>query len=232
MSRPVCAVVGVGPGNGAAFARAFAEAGYAVALLSRSLDTLEALAATLPEAAAFACDAGDPASVTAALGAAAEALGPVDVLIWNAGSGAWANPEEATLESFEASWRVNALGLLAGSQAVIPGMKAAGGAIIVVGATASLRGGANFTAFASAKAAQRNLSQSLARHLGPQGIHVALLILDGFVRTPSAVSRFPERAPETMLSTDAIAASALQLVRQDRSAWTSELDLRPFSEKW
>ena len=112
-------------------------------------------------------------------------------------------------------------------------MKARGsGAIAIIGATASLRGGANFTAFASAKAAQRNLAQSMARHLGPQGIHVFLLIIDGMINLERTRAAFPDKAEDEMLDPNDIATAVFNVSRQPKSAWTFEFDLRPSSENW
>ena len=231
--RPACVVAGVGPGNGEAFARRFAAEGYSVALLARRKDRIEALAGELPNARAFACDVTDAASVQAALVAAEAELGQAEVLIYNAGKGVWGDVEQVKLADFEEAWRINALGLFLTARRVIPAMTAAGrGAIVVVGATASLRGMAGTAAFASAKAAQRSLSQSLARHLWPKGIHVALIIIDGVVGGPETRQRFSDKPDDFFVKPAAVADIALSLVRQDRSAWSFEVEARPFSEKW
>ena len=147
--RPVCAIAGVGRGNGEAFARRFAAEGYSVGLLARSKERIETLAAEIPGARAFACDVTAAASVEAAYAAIEAELGPVEVLIYNAGKGVWGDVEQVTPAQFEEAWRVNALGLLLASRRVIPAMTAARrGAIVVVGATASLRGMAGTSAFA------------------------------------------------------------------------------------
>ena len=141
--KPVCAVVGVGPGNGAAFARRFAAEGYAVALLARSSGLTSRLAQELPVARAYACDVGDPAMVEQTFESIESDLGSVDVLIYNAGKGVWGSAEEVTLEDFEAAWRTNTFGAFAAARSVIPAMKRrAAGNIIFIGATASRRGGA------------------------------------------------------------------------------------------
>ena len=231
--RPVCVVAGVGPGNGEAFARRFATQGYSVALLARRKDRIEALAGELPNARAFACDVTDAASVQAALAAAEAELGQAEVLIYNAGKGVWGDVEQVKPADFEEAWRINALGLFLTARRVIPAMTAAGrGAIVVVGATASLRGMAGTAAFASAKAAQRSLTQSLARHLWPKGIHVALIIIDGVVGGPETRQRFSDKPDDFFVKPAAVADIALSLVRQDRSAWSFEVEARPFSEKW
>lgn len=232
-AKPVCAVLGVGPGNGAAFARRFAAGGYRVALLSRDRAKLDALAQEIDDAAAFPCDAADPDAVGQALGAAADALGPVDTLIYNAGQGVWGDALSIKVEDFERSWRVNALGAFAAAQAVLPAMRQAGtGAVFFVGATASLRGGAKTAAFASAKGAQRLLAQSLARAYGPDGVHVALVIIDAVVAGPRARAQMPDKPEDFFAKPSAIAEAAWTLRMQDRSAWTFELDLRPFCERW
>jgi NAD(P)-dependent dehydrogenase (short-subunit alcohol dehydrogenase family) len=229
MSNPVCAIVGIGPKNGAAFAHRFDEAGYRIALLSRSTDYSGEVASKLSDARSYACDASDPASVDAAFAQVQEQLGDVDVLIYNAGGGSWQTVEEISPEAFEQSWRVNALGALVTSQRVIPAMKKKGsGNIVIVGATASLRGRPKTTGFAAAKAAQRSLAQSMAKYLGPLGIHVSLLIIDGSIA--SAGSAEADRGEQ--LDPKDIAELAHYVTTQPRSAWSFELDARPSGESW
>jgi NAD(P)-dependent dehydrogenase (short-subunit alcohol dehydrogenase family) len=231
--QPVCAVVGVGPGNGAAFARRFATDGYAVALLARRLDVPRELAEALPGARPFACDVTDAASVARAFGELRAAMGEPEVVIYNAGSGAFGPFERATAAEFEASWRVNALGGFLVAKEVVPAMQRAGrGAIVFVGATASRRGGANTVAFAPAKAAQRSLAESLARQLWPAGIHVALIILDGVVDLPRTRARLRDKPDEFFVRPDDVAATAAWLAAQPRSAWAFEVEARPFGETW
>src|SRR5271166_6469527 len=137
MSKPVCAVVGVGEGNGAALARAFARAGMAVALLARHTGFTSALAQELPDARPYACDVSDASSVAQVFARIRTEMGDPAALIYNAGSGVWGDVESITLNDFEAAWRVNAYGALVATREVIPAMKAAGaGAIIFIGATA------------------------------------------------------------------------------------------------
>jgi len=232
-SQPVCVVVGVGPGNGAAFARRFAAEGYAVALLARSLASTRALADTLPGSRAYACDVGDPASIAAAFAAIRTELGEPEAVIYNAGSGVFGSFDDVDVDQFEASWRVNARGLFLVAKEITPAMKLAGrGSLVVVGATASRRGGAMTAAFAPAKAAQRSLAESLARHLGPAGIHVSLIVVDGVVNLAATRARMPGKPDEFFIAPDDVAATAVFLVRQPRSAWTFELEARPFGERW
>jgi NAD(P)-dependent dehydrogenase (short-subunit alcohol dehydrogenase family) len=230
---PVAAVVGIGPGNGEALARRFAADAFAVALMARRPDLTTRLAGELPSAKAYATDVADAASVAAAFQGTRAELGDVDVLLFNAGSGVWGTIEDVSAEDFERSWRVNTLGLFLCAKEVIPAMRARGrGAIIVVGATASRRGVAGTAAFAPAKMAQKGLAESMARHLGPAGIHVALIVVDGVVRSPAVRARFPDRPDDAFIAPAAVADIAANLVRQDRSAWSFEVEARPYAERW
>ena len=229
MGKPVCAIIGIGPKNGEAFARLFDDKGYALALLSRTTEFSERLAGELDDARAYACDAADPASIETAFSKLADKLGPVDVLIYNAGSGSWKTIEDLSVAEFTQAFNVNALGAMVASQQVIPGMKEKGaGNIVFVGATASLRGVPFTAGFAPAKAAQRILAQSMAKHLAPSGIHVSLMIIDGQIDDPGG-----DAAKQgTRLDPQDIAAAAYGLTTQPRSAWSFEVDLRPMNEKW
>ncbi|MEO0326112.1 MAG: SDR family NAD(P)-dependent oxidoreductase [Myxococcota bacterium] len=234
MSEKTCAVVGVGPGNGAAFARRFAEAGHPVALCSRSTEFGAQLGAKLPTPAkAYACDVTDDDAIRSTFAAIPGDLGDVGVLLYNAGSGSFTDPDETSPEQLEQAWRINVRGLFVATQAVLPAMRAAGGgSIVITGATASLRGGVKTTAFAQAKAAQRSLAQSLAKHLGPEKIHVSLLIVDGMVDLPRTRAVMPKAPDDFFLKPADIATTAYALATQASSAWTFEAVVRPFGEKW
>ncbi|MCA9671432.1 MAG: SDR family NAD(P)-dependent oxidoreductase [Myxococcales bacterium] len=233
MSKPVCAVVGVGPGNGAAFARRFNDEGYAVALLARGTTYSEELAASLDGAIAYGCDVTNGEAVASTFKSITRDLGDVEVLLYNAGSGVFGSIEELDGQAFENAWRVNTLGAVHCAKQVIPAMKARGeGNIVFTGATASLRGGARFAAFASAKASQRNLAQSMARHLGPAGIHVSLVIVDGVIDLPRTRAMMADKSDDHFLAPDDIADVVYHLTQQNKSAWTFELDVRPFGESW
>ncbi len=233
MTQPVCAVIGVGPGNGASFARRFDAAGYRVALLSRSTDYTSQLARDLAHARPFQCDAGQPAELAGALEAVASELGPINSLVYNAGTGVWGTLDEIGPDELESCWRTNALGALVAAKQVAPAMREAGaGNIVLVGATASRRGGARFTAFASAKAAQRSLAESMARHLWPDGIHVSLLIIDGVVDTPRTREMMPDKPNDFFLAPDDIAQTVFDVCQQPRSAWSFEVEVRPYAERW
>jgi len=234
MTRKKLAIVaGAGPGNGAALARRFADGAYALALLARNGGQAKDLAATLPDAAGYACDVGDPASVAAAFAAIEREQGEADVLLFNAGSGVFKGIDDISPADFEASWRVNAYGALLCSQAVLPAMRARGdGAIIFTGATASLRGGKRTAAFAPAKAAQRSLAESMARSLWPLGIHVALIIVDGVVDLERTRAAMPDKDKSFFVTSQGIAETAFFLAQQDRQAWSFEVEARPFGETW
>jgi NAD(P)-dependent dehydrogenase (short-subunit alcohol dehydrogenase family) len=232
MSKPVCVVAGVGEGNGAALARAFSKEGMAVALLARRTDFTSKLAEELPDSRAYACDVSAAGSVTEAFSRIRSELGDPGTVVYNAGSGTWGDVESIGLDDFESAWRVNAYGALAVSREVIPAMKAGSGNIIFIGATASRRGGPKTTAFAPAKAAQRSLAESMARTLWPQGIHVSLIVIDAVVDLPRTRKSMPDKPDDFFLKPDDMAASAVWLARQPPSAWTFEIDVRPFGEKW
>jgi NAD(P)-dependent dehydrogenase (short-subunit alcohol dehydrogenase family) len=171
--------------------------------------------------------------VAGAFDAIAREMGDVEVLVYNAGSGTWGNVEEVTPEAFEASWRVNTLGALLVSQKVIPAMKKAGrGSIVFIGATASRRGNVKTAAFAPAKAAQRSLAESMARHLWPAGIHVSIVIVDGVVDLEATRKRMPDKPDSFFIRPDEVAETVLVLARQKRSAWSFEVEARPFGETW
>jgi short-subunit dehydrogenase len=233
MAGKTCAIMGFGPGLGAAYAATFAGAGYDLALLSRSAASAgqELEGATVRS---YACDASDPDAVKASLDKIERELGTIDVVIYNADIAQFGTLEEISEVQFEQSWRVGVLGLFTAAKLLAPRMVSRGsGAIIVSGATAALRGNLWTTAFAPTKAAQRILSQSLAKQLGPSGVHVAYLVIDGVIDTADTRKHFaPDKPDEFFIKPDRIAETALMLVGQEPSAWTFELDLRPFGEKW
>lgn len=231
--KKICVVIGIGPGNGSALARRFAADGYTIALLSRSRESSSKLARELPGAKDFACDVGDAASVAEAFAAIRKELGEVHTVVFNAGSGVFTPLDDVTAADFEASWRVNALGLFLVAKEVAPAMTQAGtGNIIVIGATASRRGAKMTTAFAPAKAAQRSLCESLAKQLGPLGIHVALIIIDGLVDLPKNRERMKDKSNDYFVKPAAVADLASHLAHQDKSGWTFEAEARPFAENW
>jgi NAD(P)-dependent dehydrogenase (short-subunit alcohol dehydrogenase family) len=233
----VAVIAGVGPGLGGSLARRFAKEGCRVALLARSLDFIETLADELRrrdmEVVAIPTDIGEADQVAGAFQRIREQLGSVDLLINNAsGSGPFGQPfVEITAESFARGWQVGVLGAFLCSQAVVPDMLRNGaGCILFTGATSSVRGAA--ITFSSAKFGMRGFAQALARELWPKGIHVAHIIVDGVIHESELGVETENQAAEPFMNPAAIAEVYLGLVKQDRSAWTLELDLRPYREKF
>jgi NAD(P)-dependent dehydrogenase (short-subunit alcohol dehydrogenase family) len=231
--KRVCVVAGVGPGNGAAFARRFGTEGYSVALLARSSAFSTQVASTLPDARVYECDVADADSVARAFDAIRRELGEPEVLVYNAGSGVWGTVEDATPADFENAWRVNTLGGFLASKQVIPAMKRAGrGSIVFVGATASRKAGARSAAFSSAKGAQRSLAESMARALWPAGIHVALIVVDGVVDLARTRQRMSDKPDSFFVKPDDVAEIGFRLTQQRPAAWSFEVEARPFGESW
>jgi NAD(P)-dependent dehydrogenase (short-subunit alcohol dehydrogenase family) len=233
MDERVCVVTGVGPGTGAALARRFAADGYRVAMLARDAGRLAKLAAEIPGTAAYPVDVGDLDALRATLARVGAELGAPAVLLHNAVAGGFGTFESVTPEALEQRFRVNVTSLLVLAQELAPAMVAAGrGAIVVTGNTSAWRGKAGFAGFAPTKAAQRILAESLARTLGPQGVHVAYVVVDAVIDVPWTRRAFPDRPDEAFIRPDGIADAVHHVVHQERSAWTFELDLRPFGESW
>ncbi len=229
----VCVVMGVGPGNGEAFVRRFSDEGYQVAMLARSKDYLLQLEQSISNTYAFPCDLMESEQIGTVLAAIRDKLGPAEVLLYNAGGGVFKNVEEASLEDFEANWRINVQGLVAATKAVLPQLREHDTAsIIVTSASAATRGRANTAPFASAKAAQRSLAQSMARQLGPEKIHVANVVIDGVVDLPRTREWLADKPDEFFVTPAAVADAVWNLSQQHPSAWTFELDIRPFGETW
>jgi NAD(P)-dependent dehydrogenase (short-subunit alcohol dehydrogenase family) len=233
----VAAVLGVGPGLGAAVAHRFAREGFAVALMARNEDGLSGIRQEIEgeggAARSISADATDPVSVRAAFGRVRDELGDAEVFVYNAGAFQMGGILEVTSEKFDECFKANCAGAFYAAQQVLPAMVEAGrGTILLTGATASLRGSARFSALAVGKFGLRALAQSMAREFGPQGIHVAHVVIDGQINTPSVRERSPDREEHTMLSPDAIAETYWQLHSQDPTAWTLELDLRPAVERF
>ena len=232
-------VVGVGPGLGSALVRRFASAGLKVAAARRNAGQLDALAKECGSAVrSYQCDATDEASVSALFSKVTKELGVPRLVVYNAGGFVRKSVLETTREEFERCWRNASLGgFLVGREAAraMLAEKAGGhhkGTIVFTGATASLRGGANFVNLAVGKFGLRALVQSMAREFQPQGIHVAHVIIDGQIESDRPGRSIAERGADAVLSPAAIAESYYQLHLQSPSAWTLELDLRPYVEKF
>jgi len=243
MAEGSAVILGVGPprGLGAAIARRFATADFRVTIMGRSAEKVQTSLRALRDAGAVAeavvGDVTDENLVRRVVAQADTSDAPLEAAIFNAG-GNWPQGFLAMDGAFlEDMWRVNALAGFYFAKAAIEAMLPRGrGALIFTGASASLRGRANFASFASAKAALRALAQSAAREFGPQGIHVAHVIVDGAIDGDRVNTFLPQlkaqRGEDGLLDPDAIAENYWQLYRQPRSAWTHELDLRPWVETW
>ncbi len=237
MNGKVAAVLGVGPGLGAAVARRFAREGFSVGLMARGEASLAATREKVEgsggTALAVAADATDAASVASAFDRVREKLGEPAVFVYNAGAFQMGGILELSPEQFDGCFRANCSGAFYGAQQVLPAMVERGrGTIILTGATAALRGAASFAALATGKFGLRALAQSMAREFGPQGIHVAHVVIDGQINTPRLREAQPDRGESTTLSPESIAETYWQLHAQDPTAWTLELDLRPALESF
>ena len=236
-------IIGAGDATGGAIARAFAAEGYTacVSRRPRHADKLEALAASIRdsghEAKAFPADARDEDAMITLVETVEREAGPIDVAVFNIGANVRFAVTDTSAQVYRKVWEMAAFaGFLMGREVAKRMAERQRGTIIFTGATASLRGGDGFSAFSGAKAALRMLAQSMARELGPQGIHVAHVVIDGGIDTEfvrGLRSDFEEaKAHDLVLSPDAIAAQYVMLHKQHRSAWTHELDLRPWGEKF
>jgi short-subunit dehydrogenase len=229
MTYSTALIVGAGSGLSAALARAFAKAGMAVALAARSTDKLAALAKETG-AKTYACDASDGAQVDK-LFAALDGAGAPDVVVYNASYRTRGPFTELVAAEVEKAIAVSAFGAFLVAQAAAKHMVPKGhGAILFTGASASVKGYAQSAPFAMAKFALRGLAQSMARELSPQGIHVAHFVIDGGIASARRVA--PASSPDSLLDPDAIAATYLSVLQQPRSAWTHEVELRPWVEKF
>ncbi len=233
----VAVVLGVGPALGASVARRFAREGFAVALMARRREEVvpvaEAIGKAGGRALALTADATQVDSVGAAFQQVRDQLGPPEVFVYNAGAFEMGGILEVTPEKFEQCWKANCMGAFLGAREVLPAMVERGrGTVLLTGATASLRGSARFSCLAVGKFGLRALAQSMARELGPRGIHVAHVVVDGQIDTPRSRQMQPDRARATLRSPDAIANEYWNLHAQDPTAWTLELDLRPALEKF
>lgn len=242
--RPGAAVIiGAGDATGGAIARAFAAEGLTACVnrRARNIDQLERLAQAIRDdghaARAFPGDARVEEEVVALFDTVEAEVGPVEVAVFNIGANVNFPIREMTTRVYTKVWEMACLGgFLMGREAARYMAPRGRGTILFTGATASLRGGAGYAAFSGAKAALRMLAQSMARELGPQGVHVAHVVIDGAIDTDFIRERHPDfdraRAADLILNPDAIAANYVMLHRQPRSAWTHELDLRPWGEGW
>lgn len=239
--KGVALVIGAGPGLGGAVTRRFAAEGYTVCATRRKKESLDTLVTEIESASGkirpYGVDARNEEAMTELFDQIEKEIGPLEVVVFNIGANIRFNITETTVRKYYKVWEMAAFaGFLTGREAA-KYMKARGrGTIIFTGATASVRGKEGFSAFAGAKHALRALAESMARELGPKGIHVAHIIVDGMIDTPwihenfgDAIAKMPDDA---ILDPNDIAENYLFIHNQPRSAWTFEMDLRPWCEKW
>ncbi|MDZ7688907.1 MAG: SDR family NAD(P)-dependent oxidoreductase [Halobacteriales archaeon] len=238
MHGKTAVIAGVGPGLGESLATRFAEEGYSVGLFARSADYLseleESIEADGGDALAVPTDITSQEEVSAGFEEVRDEFGGVDVLVNHASAASWKGLRDSSLGGFENAWRVAAYGGFLCSKHAVEDMVGddKGGTIIFTGATSAVRGRGGAVGFSSAKFAVRGLAESMARELGPEGVHVAHVVIDGMIDTQRVRERFPEADEDGLLNPDEIADSYVHLVEQDRSAWTLELDLRPHVEEF
>ena len=241
MAQSVVLVVGAGDATGGAVARRFAREGYAACVTRRSADKLhplvERIRADGGQAHAFGSDARKEAQMVALVEGIEREVGPIEVAVFNIGANVRHGITDTSARVYFKVWEMACFaGFLMGREVAKAMVPRGRGTIIFTGATASLRGREGFAAFAGAKHALRALAQSMARELGPQGIHVAHPVIDGAIDTEFIRSNFPERhalaAQQGILDPDHIAEAYWQIHRQPRDAWTHEVDLRPWCEPW
>jgi NAD(P)-dependent dehydrogenase (short-subunit alcohol dehydrogenase family) len=237
----VALIVGAGDATGGAIARRFAREGYLACVTRRSLDKLAPLVARIQaeggRARAFACDARKEEDVAALIEQIETEIGPIEVLVFNIGANVPESILTETARKYFKVWEMACFsGFLNAREVALRMARRGRGTIVFTGATASLRGGAHFAAFSGAKMALRALAQSMARELGPRGIHVAHVVIDGAIDTEFIRGNFPERyalkGQDGILNPEHIADQYWMLHRQPRDAWTHELDLRPWCEKF
>ncbi len=232
MADPVCLITGVGPGTGQALARRFAL-GYRVAMLARNAERLKQLDGVLTNAHAFPCDVADETQLATTFAKIRDQLGAPQVVLHNAVGGAFGDFQSIDPQVLQRNFQVNTMALLQLARLAAPAMVEAGrGAFLCTGNTSTYRGKANFAGFAPTKAAQRILAESMARSLGPKGVHVAYVAIDAVIDVPWTRKSMPDRPDEFFCKPDDIAGECWHIVHQPRSAWTFDVQIRPDGETW
>lgn len=230
---PVALVTGVGPGTGASITRRFALGGHRVAMLARTPERLQALEHEIPNATAYPCDVTEEKQLDLMLDAIRRDLGTPKVVVHNAVGGVFGNFMTIDPEVLNRNFQVNTMALLHLARRLAPAMGEAGeGAIVTTGNTSAFRGKANFAGFAPTKAAQRILAEAMARELGPKGVHVAYVMIDAVIDLEWTRKRFADASDDFFIQPAAIADEIWHVVHQDRSAWSFNVEVRPFRETW
>lgn len=232
-TKKLAIVTGVGPGTGASIVRRLVADGYRVAMLARNAERLDALASELADVHAFPVDVSDSAQLEQTLDLIQQRLGHTDVLVHNAVGATFGNFLEIDPQALEHNFQTNVSALLQLARRLAPPMVEKGqGAIIVTGNTSALRGKSHFAGFAPTKAAQRILSESIARELGPKGVHVAYLVIDAVIDVEWTRKMHPTKPDDFFIQPADIADEVGHLIQQPRSAWSFLAEIRPFGETW
>ncbi len=230
---PLAIITGVGPGTGSAMARRFHDGGYKVAMLARTAERLADLESELPNAFAVPCDVADPVALAAALEGIEQRAGAPKVVIHNAVGGAFGNFLDIEPEALQRNFQINVMALLHLARWAAPRMEAAGGgALLVTGNTSAFRGKAAFAGFAPTKAAQRILTEAIAREMGPRGVHASFMMIDAVIDVHWARARFPDKPDDFFIKPSDIAEEVWHVTHQPRSAWSFLTEVRPFRESW
>ena len=234
MAEKIALVAGVGRGTGGAVVRRFAAGGYRVAMLARSPARLEEYEEAIPGALAVPCDVTDRAALADAVARVRRDLGgDPHVVVHNAARGSRGGFLDMDPADLQANFEVNAMSLLYLAQLTAPAMIARGeGALMVTGNTSTWRGIPSFSGFAPTKAAQRILAESMARELGPRGVHVAYIVIDAVIDLRWTRRRYPGKPDDFFIKPDAIGEEVFRIAHQDRSAWSFNVEIRPFGEPW
>lgn len=233
MSRPLALVTGVGPGTGSAIVRRLAAGGYSVAMLARDAERLASLEREVAESKAYPCDVTDIEQLDRTVAAVQGDFGSPSVLVHNAVGGAFGSFQDIDPKILERNFQVNVMAFLHLARRLAPAMVERGeGTIVATGNTSALRGRANFAGFAPTKAAQRILAEAMARDLGPKGVHVAYVVIDAVIDLAWTRKRYVDRPDSFFIKPAAIADEIWHLIHQDRSAWSFNVEIRPFGETW
>lgn len=233
MSRPLALVTGVGPGTGSAIVRRLAAGGYSVAMLARDAERLASLEREVADTKAYPCDVTDSEQLDRTVAAVQGDFGSPSVLVHNAVGGAFGSFQDIDPQILERNFQVNVMAFLHLARRLAPAMVERGeGTIVATGNTSALRGRANFAGFAPTKAAQRILAEAMARDLGPKGVHVAYVVIDAVIDLVWTRKRYVDRPDSFFIKPAAIADEIWHLIHQDRSAWSFNVEIRPFGETW
>lgn len=233
MKKKRLLITGVGPGTGSAIVRRFAEGGYDVAMIARNAERLESLENEIAGATAFAVDVLDTRRFDETLDRIVDDFGVPDVVIHNAIGGAFGNFMEIDPAVLDRNFQINVMAFLQLARRISPLMIEAGaGSVIATGNTSALRGKANFAGFAPTKAAQRILAESIARELGPKGIHVAYVLIDAVIDLAWTRAARPDASDEFFIQPADIANEVWHVAHQPKSAWSFNVELRPYTETW